>query len=227
MDQDIGVIQFHDHLFGIGDEVGGEVAAVKLHAFHDGDFGFQALGFFHRDHAFIADLLHGLGNFFTDEAVTIGRNRTNLSDFFCGLHFFGAALDVGNGCSNGEINTALQIHRVHARCDIFCTFAHDGLSQNGRGGGAVTGGVIGLGGHFAHHLGAHVLELVFQFDFLGNRHTVFGDAGGAEGLFDHNVTTLGAECDFHSIGKNVDATQHFFAGIGGKTDFFRSHFLSS
>ena len=32
--------------------------------------------------------------------------------------------------------------------------------------------VVGLGGHFLDHLGAHVLELVFQFDFFGNGHTV-------------------------------------------------------
>src|SRR4030095_5959199 len=42
-------------------------------------------------------------------------------------------------------------HGLHA-------FAEDGLGENGRGGGAVTGNVAGLRGDFLHHLGAHILE---------------------------------------------------------------------
>jgi len=91
---------------------------------------------------------------------------------------------------------------------------HDGLGEHGRGRGAVAGDVVGLRGHFAHHLGAHVLELVFEFDFLGNRDTVLGDARCAEGLVDHDVAALGAEGDLHRIGENVDAAQHLVAGVG-------------
>jgi hypothetical protein len=40
--------------------------------------------------------------------------------------------------------------------------------------------VVGLGGDFAQHLRAHVLELVFEFDFLGDGHAVLGDARSAE-----------------------------------------------
>ncbi len=51
----------------------------------------------------------------------------------------------------------------------FCTggqileaFADHGLSQNGCGGGAVTGNVVSLGGDFLDELCAHVLESVLQ-----------------------------------------------------------------
>ena len=41
----------------------------------------------------------------------------------------------------------------------------------------VAGGVVGLGGDFAQHLRAHVLEFVFEFDFLGDGDAVLGDGG--------------------------------------------------
>src|ERR1700704_6477424 len=67
-------------------------------------------------------------------------------------------------------------------------------------------GCIGrLGGHFAHHLRAHVLELVFKFDFLGDGDAVLGNAGSAERLVEHDVAALGAERHLHRIVENVDA----------------------
>ena len=53
-------------------------------------------------------------------------------------------------------------------------FLDDRLGQNGRRGGAVAGVVIGLGRDLAHHLRAHVLELVLELDFLGDGDAVLG-----------------------------------------------------
>src|SRR5215467_11814101 len=47
--------------------------------------------------------------------------------------------------------------------------------------------VAGLLGDLAHHLRAHVLELVLELDFLRHRHAVLGDAGRAEALVEHDV----------------------------------------
>ena len=77
---------------------------------------------------------------------------------------------------DGLVDAALQIHRVHAGSNRLQAFADDGLGQNGGRRGAVTGDVVGLGGDFAHHLRAHVLELVFKFDFLGDGDAVLGGA---------------------------------------------------
>ncbi len=60
VDEDVGLFQLADHLVGVGDEIGRDVAAVELHAFHDFELGLEALGLFDRDHAFIADFRHGL-----------------------------------------------------------------------------------------------------------------------------------------------------------------------
>ena len=99
----------------------------------------------------------------------------------------------------------------------------DGLGQHGGGRGAVAGDVIGLAGDFAHHLGAHVLELVGELDFLGDRHAVLGDARRAERLVEHDVAALGAERDANRVRENVDAAQHAIACIGAEADFLSSH----
>ena len=110
----------------------------------------------------------------------------------------------------------LQIHRVHAGGDRLQAFAHDGLGENGGGRRAVAGDVVGLRGHFAHHLRAHVLELVLELDLLGDGDAVLGRARGAEGLLDDDVAALGAERHLDGVGEDIDAAQHALAGIGGK-----------
>jgi hypothetical protein len=62
-----------------------------------------------------------------------------LCDFLPGGRF--QLIDDG---SHGEIDAALQIHRVRARRHRLCTFLDDGLREQGRGGGAVAGGIGGL-----------------------------------------------------------------------------------
>jgi hypothetical protein len=109
---------------------------------------------------------------------------------------------------DGLVDAALEIHRVHAGRNRLGAFADDRLGENGRGGGAVAGRVVGLGGHFAHHLGAHVLELVLELDLLGDRHAVLGRARRAERLLDDDVAALGTERHLHGVGENVDAAQH-------------------
>ena len=50
------------HLLGIGGHIGGDIAAVELHTFHDLGVGFSGgLVLLDGDHAVLADLLHGLG----------------------------------------------------------------------------------------------------------------------------------------------------------------------
>ena len=181
MQEDVGVLELGHHLVGVGDEVGREIAAVELHAFDDVEFGLGGLGFLDGDDAFVADLLHGLGDHVADGLLAIGRNRADLADLLpSDLIFLDVLLEVLDGGRDGHVDAALQVHRVHAGGDVLGAFADDGLGQNRGGRGAVAGEVVGLGGDFAHHLGAHVLELVLEFDFLGDRHAVLGGARRAE-----------------------------------------------
>jgi hypothetical protein len=125
---------------------------------------------------------------------------------------------------DGDVDAALEVHRVHAGGDRLRALAHDRLGEHGRGRGAVAGDVVGLRGDFAHHLGAHVLELVGELDLLGDGDAVLGDARRAEGLVDDDVAALGAERDLDRVGEDVDAAQHALAGIGGEFYVFGSHF---
>jgi hypothetical protein len=103
-------------------------------------------------------------------------------------------------------------------------FANDRSRKHGCGGGAVTGGVVGLRGDFAHHLRAHILELVFELDLLGDGDAVLGDARSAEALVDDDVAALGTQRHLDGIGESLDAVQHAVARVGGKSYIFRGHF---
>jgi len=221
--QDVGVFEVGNHLVGVGDEIGREVPTVKLHAFDNGGFGLKTLVFFDGDHTLVADFLHRVRDLAADFGFAVGRDGANLSDF---SRVFDRARSCLDGCHDfggRHVDAALEVHRVHARGHGFHAFFDDGLGQNGGGGGAVARFVVGAGSDFLHHLCAHVLELVSQFDFLGNGHAVLGDARCAKGLVDHHVAAFGAEGNLHSVGEDVDAAQHAVAGIGVKTYFFRSH----
>ena len=140
------------------------------------------------------------------------------------LEFF---LQVLDDRLDREVDAALQVHRVHAGGDRLGAFLDDRLGENGGGGGAVTGEVRGLRGDFAHHLRAHVLELVFEFDFLGDGDAVLGDAGSAERLVEDDVAALRTERHLDGVGENVDAAQHPVARVDGEFYVFRSHFCCS
>src|SRR5690606_3678954 len=178
--QDVRVIQFHRHFFLIVDEVRAQVAAVELHTFNHFQLVLQATTFFYGDHAVGGELaiavryaLHGIGNDLADAGVAVGRDGGNLLNGLAVLDVGGQLLQLGNHGVNRFVDAALQVHRVHAGGHRLQAFGDDRLSQNSRGGGAVTGFVVGLGSHFLDHLRAHVFELVFQLDFFGNGNTVF------------------------------------------------------
>src|SRR2546421_1798717 len=220
IDENVGVFHFNAHLVGVGDEVGRDVAAVELHAFDDLKLGLERLGFFNRDDALVADLLHRVGEELADFRVAVGRDGADLGDLLVRGDLLGVLDEVGDHGVNSQIDTALQIHRVHAGGNRLGAFPDDRSGQHGRGGGAVAGSVGRLGGHFAHHLRAHVLELVLKLDFLGDGNAVLGDAGCAERLVEHDVAALGAERHLDRVVENVDAAQHPVAGIDAEFDFF-------
>ncbi len=221
-----GVLELGHHLLSVGDEVGGEISAVELHAFDDLDFGVERLGFLDRDHAFIADFLHGLGDHLADFGVAVGRKRADLGDLGRRADLFRPLFDVFHHRAHCDVDAPLEIHRIHAGRHGLGAFPDDRLREHGGGGGAIAGHVVGLLGDLAHHLRAHVLELVFELDFFGDRYAVFGDAGRAEAFVEHDIAALGAERHLHGVGQDIDAAQHLLARIPGKADFFRSHFKS-
>src|ERR1700733_3040706 len=223
VDEDVGILELGQHLLGVCDEIGREIAAVELHAFDDVEFGLQALSLFDRDDALVADLLHRVGDHLADRLVAVGSNRADLRDFRGFLNLLRALGDVLHSFADREVNAALEIHRIHASCDQLGALANNRLGENRSGGGAVTGGVVGLRGDLADHLRAHVLELVLELDFLGDGDAVLGDARRAERLVDNDIAPLRAQRPSDGVSENVDAAQHLVARVGRKTYVFGSH----
>jgi hypothetical protein len=102
----------------------------------------------------------------------------------------------------------------------------DCLCEHRSGRRSVPGKVVGPGCDFAQHLRAHILELVLEFDFLGDGDAVLGDPRRTERLVDNDVTALRTEGYLYGIGQHVDTTQHALACVGLEFDFLRSHFFT-
>ena len=221
-------VQFGQLFFRVVNEIGGEVAAVELHAFYHFHFVFQRFAVFHGDHTFFAHFVHGLGDDVADGFVGVGGNRSHLGDFLGFLrHGLGNILQLGHQGGHGFVDTAFQVGRVHACGNVFHAFGHDGLCQHSSGGGTVAGYVVGFGGNFFHHLRAHVFKLVFQFDFFGHGHAVFGDVRAAESTVEHHIAAFRAEGYFHSVRQNVYAVYHLLADFIAKLYIFCCHVYDS
>src|SRR5581483_5730697 len=107
----------------------------------------------------------------------VGGDRGDFGDHGLVLDRHGHLLDLFDHGFDGLLDAALDEHRVGAGGDVLHAFLDHGLGQHGGGGGAVASYVVGLRGHFAQQLGAHVLEGIVDLDFLGDGHAVIGDGG--------------------------------------------------
>src|SRR5690606_21630416 len=143
--QDEGIVQLGRHRLLVVDEVRRQVAAVELHALDDVELVVQARALLDGDHAFLADLLHRVGDDVADRGIAVGRDRADLGDRLVVGGGLGELLELVDGGLDGLVDGALEVHRVHAGGDRLGTFADEGLRQHGGGGGAVAGVVGGLG----------------------------------------------------------------------------------
>ena len=105
----------------------------------------------------------------------------------------------------GQVDALLEEHGVGAGGDVAHALVDDRLGQDGGGGGAVTGDVVGLGRGFLEELRAHVREVVLELDLLGDGDAVVGDGRGAELLVEGDVAALGTERGLDRVGQDVDA----------------------
>src|SRR5699024_10618002 len=219
-DQDDGVVQHSLHLVGVGDHIGAQVAAVELHAFHDLAVGLGGgLVLLDGDDAVGGDLLHGLGDQAADLRVA-RRDGAHAGDVVAVLDLLAVALDGLHSSGDSLAHAAADVHGVGAGGHVLHAFGYHGLGQDGGGGGAVAGGVVGLGGDFLHQLGAHVLKRVLQLDLLGDGHAVVGDDGCAVLLVQHDVAALGAQGDLDGVGQRINAGAKCLAGVLALFDLF-------
>ncbi len=227
IDEQVRVFEHGLHAFGIGDEVGGEVAAVELHALDQLEGGVHALGLIHGDDAFLAHLVHGVGDDLPHLGVAVGGDGADLLDLLLVLHALAHLLEVIHDGGGGLVDAALEVHGVHAGGQVLEPLGVDGLGKDRGRGGAVTGHVGGLGCHLAHHLGTHVFELVPELDLLGHRDAVLGDVRRTEHLVEDRVAPLGAQGRLHGVSELVHTHEHLGPGFLTVYDLFCRHVHSS
>ena len=97
--------------------------------------------------------------------------------------------------------------------DVPQAFLEDRPGQDGGGGGAVAGDVGSLRGDFVHQLRAHVLEAVFEFDFLRDGDAVLGDGRAAVGFVQNDVPAGRSHRHGDHVGQFVHAAEHPLAGM--------------
>ncbi len=221
--QDQGLLEHRLHAFGIGDEVGREVAAVELHALDQLEGGLHRLGLFDGDHPLLAHLLHGLGEDLTDGFVAVGRDRSHLRDLFRAARGLGLLLQLLHDRVRGLLDPALEIHRVHPRRHHLAPLAEDGVGEHGGGGGAVSGHVGGLAGHFLHQLRTQVFEVVLEVHLLGHGDAVLRHRRRPPALFQEHVAALGAERHAHRVRQRLDAAQQSLPRVVVEANLFGSH----
>ena len=139
--------------------------------------------------------------------VPVGGDGRDLRDFRAVADLLRDLRELGDNGFHSLVDAALERGRVRAGRHVAETFFVDGLSENGRRRGAVTSDVGSLGGDFADELGAHVFVRIFELDFLGHGHTVFGDRRAAEFLVEDDVAAARSEGRFHGAREFLDAAK--------------------
>src|SRR5690606_14143585 len=185
-DEDVRVLEDGLHALGVGDEVGRDVALVEAHTLGELQLQAEGVGLLDGDDALVADLVHRLGDHLADLGVGSGDGG-RLRDLLLGLDLAGHLLQSVTHGLDRDLDPALEGHRVGTGRDVAQALLDHGLGQDGRGGGAVTGDVVGLLRDLLDQLGADLLVGVLELDLLGDAHTIVGDGGGAPLLLQHDV----------------------------------------
>ena len=117
VDEDERVLEHRLHALRVGHEVGRQVAAVELHALDHVQRRLHRLRFLDGDDAFLADLLHGLGQDVADDGLAVGADGADLGDLGLALGGLGLLLEVLDDLGDGRVDAALDVHRVVAGGD--------------------------------------------------------------------------------------------------------------
>src|SRR6266545_2296905 len=200
-DQDVRVLEHRLHALRVSHEVAGDVTLVEAHTLGELQLEAEGVALLDGDDAFLADLVHRLGDDLTDGRVTRGDGRRR-GDLLLGLDVLGELLgDHGHG----GLDAPLEGDRVGTGGDVAQALPDQRLGQHGRRRRAVTGHVVGLLRDLLDQLGADLLVRVLELDLLGDAHPVVGDGGRAPLLLQHDVAALRAQRHPHGVGEGVHA----------------------
>ena len=201
---------------------GRQVALVELHALRELELEAERLALLDVHDAVLADLLDRVRDHVPDLALA-RRDGGDPGDVLSARDLLGLPLQVLDHRVDGLLDPALERHRVRSSGHILQALADDGLGEDGRGGGAVTGDVVRRRRDLAHKLNALVFEDVLDLDLAGDRDAVVRDRGSAVLLVEDDVAPLGAKGDLDRVGKDVDAALERAARILIELELFVGH----
>src|SRR3989440_4593962 len=216
-DEDVRVVEDGLHPLRVGPEVRRDVPLVEAHALGELQLQAEGVALLDGDDAFLADLVHRLGDDLADGGVARG-DRRRRGDLLLGLDVLGNLGEFLGDRGHGGLDAPLQGDRVGTRGNVPQALADQCLGQHGGRRRAVTGYVVGLLGDLLDQLGAQLLVRVVQVDLFGDAHTVVGDGGGAPCRAQYDVAALRAQRHPYRVGEDVHATFQAPAGLFTESD---------
>src|SRR6266536_1054894 len=225
-DQDVGIVEHCFHSLRVSGEVGRDVALVEAHALGELKLQSEGLALLDGDDAFLADLVHRLGDHVTDRDVASGDGRGGC-DLLLGLDILGNLGKLFAHPLNRGLDAPLERHRVGPGGHIAQALANQRLGKHCRRGRAVAGNVIISLRDFLDELCADLLPWILELDLLGNRYTVIGDRWGAPLLLEDDIASLGPKRHLYGIGELIHAAFEAPPGLFIERDHLGSHRLQS
>src|SRR4029077_7365189 len=129
----------------IGDHVRRDVALVELHPLGELELHPEGLALLDVHDAVFADFLDRVGDHVAD-LVVAGGDGGDTGDLVFARNLFALRVaQVVDDLLDGLLDPAAQGQRVGAGGNVLQALANDRLGQQGGGGGAVAGNVVGRG----------------------------------------------------------------------------------
>src|SRR5436305_4472830 len=203
-EEHVGVVDDGLHALRVGDEVRRDVALVEAHALDELELEAEGVALLDGDDAFLADLVHRLGDDLADRRVA-GRDGGCGSDLLFGLDVLGLLGQLFADPLDRGLDAALEAHRVGTRGHVAQALADQCLGEDGRRRRAVTGDVVGLLRDLLDQLGADPFVGVLELDLLRDGDTIVGHRGGPPLLVQDDVAALRAERHLDRVGELVHA----------------------
>lgn len=113
-----------------------------------------------------------------------------MSDLLGGGDGLSEALKLRDDGLDTLVNSTPNVHGVQASSDLLHSLGEELQSQDGGGGGTISGLVVGLAGYRTNKLRTNVFERVAKFDALSNGNTILGDLRGTIAAGNNNISSL-------------------------------------
>ena len=211
-DEDVGVLEGGFHAVGIGYHVGADIALVELEAVDLIELGAHGLAVLDGDDPILAHHTHGLGDRLAYGDVVRG-NGGNLRLHLLFLDLDGLLFEAVDNRIDRLLDAAAQEEPVGAGRHVFDALADHGAGKHSGRGGAVSGHIVGLRGHFFQKLGANVLERIFKFYLLRDGDAVVGYGRRAELLLEYHIAPLRPKRNPDGISHFIYSAFHRTAGV--------------